>query len=158
MALADGVAPRRLNADGTFRPRPESGGVTFAVPVVGDEPQIQVDASLSTNVDGMLHYYSGSLVVAGCARGETAACEPTMLALDHSRLSGLGDFIASLGHALKTPGTNPSDPTSAARNDPLAPGGGGRRLTPRAPAESRSEWLGLALGLGAALPRRRHKA
>jgi MYXO-CTERM domain-containing protein len=136
---------------------PSSGVTTFAVPVIGDEPQIQVDASLSTTVDGKLHYYSGSLVVPGCARRQTAALEPSTLPLDHSEMSGLGDFIASLGAAIKPPSKPVASPASADSKDPLSPGGCGCRLAAESPAEARAGWLMLALGLTLVGARRRRR-
>jgi hypothetical protein len=93
---------------------PDSGTTTFSVPVVGDAPQIQLDASWQTNVDGTFHYYSGSVVIDGCTRKQTATLGSASLLLDHSELSGLGDFIASLGEAIKPPTTNPINPSNPA--------------------------------------------
>jgi MYXO-CTERM domain-containing protein len=101
-----------------------TGKVTFMVPVIGESPQIQLDASWSTELDGDLHYYSGSVVIAGCERGESVAPEAARLALDHSALKGLGDFIASLGDTIKTPSGDSGDPT---KKDPFGTGGCGCR-------------------------------
>ena len=70
---------------------PASGTTTFSVPVIGDTPQIQLDASWQTTKGGKLHYYSGSLVIDACTRKQTATADSPTLLLDHSELSGLGD-------------------------------------------------------------------
>lgn len=122
---------------------PESGMVTFSVPVVGSAPQIKLDASWSVNVDGELHYYSGSRVVAGCARDESAAPAVGTLELDHSGVSSLGDFIASLGDGVEAPSGN--GPINELK-DPLGGGCGCRLGGPAAPRGGALLWLCLALG------------
>lgn len=76
---------------------PESGLVTFAVPVAGDAPMIRVEATFKLSDGSDFHYYIGSRVFAGCARGEDQAPEEGAVELDHSAVTGLGDYIASLG-------------------------------------------------------------
>jgi MYXO-CTERM domain-containing protein len=81
----------------------EDGTTTFVVPVVGDAPIIQVNASLSLEEDGDLHYYSGSVNVTGCAR-DADALEGTLdVELDHASLGDFGDFIDSLGAGPAVP-------------------------------------------------------
>jgi MYXO-CTERM domain-containing protein len=134
---------------------PESGITTFAVPVIGDEPQVQLDASWSVTASGKLHYYSGSLVVPGCARDETAAADFGPLNLDHAEVTGLGDFITSLGDAVKTPigGTNPNAAQDASK--PFGAGGCGCHVAGGARSNSSSALLSLGLLLGALFSRRR---
>ncbi len=98
---------------------PSDGLVTFAVPVVGDAPEIQIDASLSSNVEGSLHYYSGSVVVAACTREQTSIDATVVLALDHAELGGLGDFIQALGPLVKPPVIN--NPASGQAGDEPGP-------------------------------------
>jgi MYXO-CTERM domain-containing protein len=133
---------------------PGSGLTTFSVPVVGDQPQIQLDASWSTDIGGTLHYYSGSTVISGCSRKQTAAPDSGALELDHSSMTDLGDFITSLGDAAKTPTSKPGG--SLDPKDPL--GGCGCRLA--GPAAPRGEGASFGLGLlvGAALLRRKRRA
>ncbi|MDF3069528.1 MAG: hypothetical protein K0R38_5129 [Polyangiaceae bacterium] len=130
---------------------PASGRTTFSVPVAGDSPQIQLDASWSTEEGGVLHHYSGSRVVTGCSRGESAAPAFDALALDHSGVTGLGDYIAALGEFVPPSG---GAGRSNDRDDPLGGCGcthvGGDR-TPRAVLLS-------ALALGVLGMRRRQKS
>lgn len=134
---------------------PESGLTTFSVPVVGEAPQIQLNASWSVNVDGELHYYSGSRVVAGCARDEGATADAGTLELDHSAVSSLSDFIASLGDGIAAPSGN--DPVDELR-DPLGGGCGCRLAGVAGPHDERPLlWL-VGLALGVACTRRRPRA
>lgn len=134
---------------------PESGTTTFAVPVIGDAPQIQLDASWSLNEGGTLHYYSGSLVVPGCARDEAGVSDGSQLSLDHSALTGLGDFITSLGDLVKPPVDKPisNDPRK-----PFGPGGCGCRAAGGDHSKPASALAGLGLLLGALCGRRRQRA
>jgi hypothetical protein len=135
----------------------ETGLNTFAVPVIGDEPQIQLDASWQVNQSGTLHYYSGSLVIAGCSREETAIGAVGSLALDHAEMTGLGDFITSLGALVKPP-TSSGDPEAPAKYGPGGPGGCGCHVAGGAGSNSRSALGGLGLLLGAMFVRRRRGA
>jgi MYXO-CTERM domain-containing protein len=135
-------------------PVPESGKLSFSVPVIGDAPKIQLDASWSSNEGGKYHYYSGSLVVDACTRDQTAIEATAELELDHSELSGFGEFIASLGDAVKTP--SGSDGTNAGKSkNPLAPGGCGCRA---AGGASSGHAVGLLALLGLGLFARRRGA
>jgi MYXO-CTERM domain-containing protein len=132
---------------------PESGSATLVVPVVGDAPQIQLDASLNVTVDGSLHYYSGSLVVDACARGESRVPDSS-LSLDHSELTGLGDFITSLGAAVKNPVGNGSGGGASSPKKPFGPGCG-CNLAGEATPNANAAGIGLGMLLGLALVRRR---
>jgi MYXO-CTERM domain-containing protein len=133
----------------------DSGLVTFAVPVIGDAPRIKVDASFTmTDGEGTLHYYTGSLLVEGCSREQSALDATASITLDHASLSGFGEFIASLGELPKPSSGNPFNP--AATDDPTSPRGCGCR-TPGAGAEGGSgALLGLILAGLAGMRRRRH--
>jgi hypothetical protein len=65
--------------------------------VVGDEPEIRVNVDFTTDVDGALHYYTGSLSVPGCGRGESELAAEIEVEADHVSLSSLADFIWDLG-------------------------------------------------------------
>jgi len=107
---------------------PNDGIVTFVVPVVGEAPEIQVDASFSLKAEGSLHYYSGSIVVPGCTGSETSLPTTSLVCLDHAALGDLSGFIEALGDGPKLPVVNPgsSDPL-APPNDPLGGGCGCRQ-------------------------------
>jgi MYXO-CTERM domain-containing protein len=110
-----------------------NGVATFIVPVVGGEPNINVQASYSVEADGTTHYYDGSITIAGCGVGvsavgeivagafggnDAAAADPSadggsspagatneiVVSTNHAELSGLGDFIAALGDGPAVPG------------------------------------------------------
>jgi hypothetical protein len=132
---------------------PASGLTTLVVPVIGDAPQLQIDASWSAEVEGALHYYNGSRVVMGCPRGESAVVEVDALELTHSKVTGLGGFIASLGDGSAP--VYPRDDELGGMKDPL---GCGCHLASSASGSS-SGLLGL-LGavFGLALLRRRPRA
>jgi MYXO-CTERM domain-containing protein len=76
---------------------PDDGVVTFAVPVIGEAPQIQIDGTLRVEAEGKFHYYTASLTVPGCTREEEVLAEPVALEADHAELGDLGSFIAALG-------------------------------------------------------------
>ncbi len=100
-----------------------SGQATFVVPVLGDEPHIQVKASYQTKVDGTLHWYDASATVQGCASGDAELSGSVDLELTHMALDGLGDFIGSLGSGPSSGGTGGGgglfdDPLG--RDDPAA--------------------------------------
>jgi MYXO-CTERM domain-containing protein len=134
----------------------ESGLVSFAIPVVGDAPQLKLDASLRLTADdgGTLHYYTGSLTIDGCARDQSALDATASLTLDHASLSGFGEFIASLGDLPKPDrgSTGPLDPS-----DPTGPGGCACRAVGGHAGTAQSGWLALILA-GLALTRRRRQA
>jgi len=99
---------------------PADGTVTFAVPVIGEAPQLKIDADFSVEMAGALHYYTGSLTVDGCVGTQTALTTSAKVQLDHAELSGLGSFIQSLGDAPQVPiAVDPSNP-----KDPLGRGCG----------------------------------
>jgi MYXO-CTERM domain-containing protein len=136
---------------------PASGTTTFAVPVIGEQPQIQLDASWSVNEGGTLHYYSGSLVVPGCKRDETAAAEPGSVILDHSAVTGLGDFISSLGDLIKTPVASPGASDSKDPNKPFGAGGCGCHVAGGPSSHGPSALVGIGLLLGSWFSRRRQR-
>ena len=75
----------------------DSGAATFAVPVMGSAPNIQVTAGFSVTRGDTLHYYSAQATITGCTREESAIDAPLELELDHAALSDLGAFIETLG-------------------------------------------------------------
>jgi MYXO-CTERM domain-containing protein len=79
------------------------GTTTFVVPVVGDAPIIQVNASLTLEEDGDLHYYSGSVSVTGCAPDDDTLDGTVDVEVDHASLGDFGDFIDSLGAGPAVP-------------------------------------------------------
>jgi hypothetical protein len=105
-----------------------NGVATFIVPVVGADPHIELQASYEVEADGAMHYYSGSLTVAGCGIGISAVGQivnppagdagsadaaipdaggaegAIVVETNHAELSGLGDFIAALGAGPAVPG------------------------------------------------------
>lgn len=135
---------------------PESGTTGIALAVVGDAPQIQLDASWSVDTEGTLHYYSGSLVVDGCGRDETTLTDVAALRLDHSAVTGLGEFITALGDAIKPVTSNPAKPND--RSKPFGPGGCGCQLPGRSEKAGSVALLGLSLLGFAGLARRRRRA
>jgi MYXO-CTERM domain-containing protein len=141
-----------------------SGSATFVVAVIGDEPQVKLDARLSTTVDGAYHYYEGSITVPGCSRDEEELSASVDLEVDHTSLGDLGAFIASLGAG--PPGSGGSGGGSGAfggtfndsdggTDDPLGGPGCGCRVAPTSsPGSSWAAFLGaLALALGRAARR-----
>lgn len=130
---------------------PASGLTTLVVPVIGDSPQVRIDASWSTEIEGALHYYKGSRVVTGCARGESAVGDLGALELTHSKVTGLGDFIASLGDGVSA--VSPRDDQLRELKDPM--GCGCHLVQTRS---SSGPLLLLGLLFGAALRRRRANA
>jgi hypothetical protein len=99
---------------------PTDGTVTFAVPVIGEAPQIKIDADFSVETGGALHYYTGSVTVDACTGEQTALRATARVALDHAELRALGSYIQSLGDAPKA--QVPRDPRNA--KDPLGRGCG----------------------------------
>jgi MYXO-CTERM domain-containing protein len=81
----------------------EDGTTTFIVPVVGAAPTIQVNADLTIEEDGDIHYYSGSVSVTGCAREDDALEGTIGVEVDHASLGNLGEFIDSLGAGPAVP-------------------------------------------------------
>jgi len=136
-----------------------SGFASFTVPVIGDAPQIQVDASWSTEVDGKYHYYSGSRVVAGCSRKQSSAPDSVALSLDHSEVTGLGDFISSLGD-IKLPGSsnNGGDDDAKSRLDDPLGGGCGCRAAHSSSHGNAAALAALAALFGVVRRRRRRMA
>jgi len=133
---------------------PKDGTVTFAVPVVGEAPQLKLDADFSVETGGALHYYAGSLTIDGCV-GEQAALPATArIQLDHAELRDLGSFIQSLGDAPKGPGPIAGGPSNT--KDPFGGGCGCHQ----AGGSNGSGWamlLGaLSLAVGARTRRTRH--
>jgi len=134
---------------------PDSGTTTFAVPVVGDAPQIQLDASWSVKDGDTLHYYTASLVIPGCTREQTALTDPSSLSLDHAEVAGLADFISSIKDVVKPPlgnDTGGSNPKSGAL------GGCACQVVGGTAANGPAGLAVLGLLLGAALGRRRRQA
>jgi MYXO-CTERM domain-containing protein len=134
-----------------------SGTATFVVPVIGDEPYVQLQASLSTTVNGTYHHYAGSLTVPGCTRGEDALTADVDLEVTHSSLGDLSGFIASLGAG--PPGSGGTFGTGDGGNDDALGGPGcGCRVAPGpSPASSVAALLGMlavALAAGARRSRR----
>ncbi len=134
---------------------PESGTTTFSVPVIGDAPQIQVDASWSVKAGDTLHYYSGSLVIPGCTREQTALTDTGSLSLDHSAVTGLGDFIKALGDIVVKP---PLGNDIGSNTDPKRPlGGCGCQVAGGATFNGSSALAAIGLLLGAGYGRRRRR-
>lgn len=73
------------------------GSATFVVPVIGDSPRLELHANLNFVEGGTVHFYTGTVTVDGCARGETALSSEVEIEADHVALGNMGDFIASLG-------------------------------------------------------------
>lgn len=88
------------------------GTTTFVVPVVGDAPEIQVHAEWTLSKDGDIHYYTGTVDVAGCGRDEDALDADVEVATDHASLGDVKGFIDSLGAgpAVTDPSPFPSVP------------------------------------------------
>jgi hypothetical protein len=107
------------------------GVATFLVPVIGAQSSIELRTSFSVTENGNLHFYEGSVLVDGCAEGESALEAAVDLELTHSSLGDLGGFIASLGDGPAVPGdddgvdelfTKPEPPSCACRAAPPARG------------------------------------
>lgn len=81
--------------------------MTFIVPVVGDAPSISLDADWRVKEGDTTHYYSGSVVVAGCARGESSLTTTATLEVDHTAMQDLGAFIEELGAGPVVGGDGP---------------------------------------------------
>jgi MYXO-CTERM domain-containing protein len=88
------------------------GTLTFIVPVVGDAPELNLNADLMITEGDTLHYYSGSVTVAGCTRAQTKLDAAVEIQTDHAAVTGIGEFIATLGAG---PSNDPLDPI----NDPI---------------------------------------
>jgi MYXO-CTERM domain-containing protein len=145
-----------------------SGSATFVVAVLGEAPQVKLDASFSTTMNGDYHYYSGSITVPGCAQGETELSASVDLEVDHSSLGELGAFISSLGPGPSGGGGSGSggsgpfggtfnDDSDGGTDDPMGGPGCGCRVTPASsPGGSAAALLGLfALVLGRSARRAR---
>jgi hypothetical protein len=130
------------------------GKLTFVVPLVGDSPSLALDADFSVQEGETTHYYSGSAVVSGCARGQTQREGTVLLELDHAAMQGIGSFIDLLGPGPRVdqPGQpgQPSDPLDV--NDPL---GCGCRVWRGSGARALHGLSLLALGLALWVRRRR---
>jgi hypothetical protein len=127
------------------------GATTFVVPVVGDSPQLQIKTNYTVTMDGAVHYYTGSVSIAGCSRKQAALKADVDLKTDHASLGDLGTFIASLGAAAAT--TKPS-PTLQKPSSPSC----GCRLAPPAQGAPLSA-LALSVGLvGLTFVRRQRRA
>lgn len=116
---------------------------TFVVPVVGDSPEIQINAQWKVSVDGDMHYYSGSVNVAGCSRDDDALAADIEVETSHVSLGDLGAFIDSLGD-----GPSVSDPSPIPSLDiepPKAPQCACREGSGESPARGPS--LAVAVGL-----------
>jgi len=74
-----------------------NGEATFVVPVIGDSPEIKLKGDLTTTEGGSTHFYSGSITIAGCVRGEAEISGSVDLELSHASLGDLSGFIAALG-------------------------------------------------------------
>ena len=134
---------------------PADGQVTFSVPVVGEAPELKIDADFSVEADGALHYYSGSLTVDGCLGAQTALPATARVQLDHAELGALASFIRSLGDAPKA--QVPMVPASSNVKDPLNRGCG-CRVAGRSNGAPWGGVLGAIALLGARTRRRARKA
>jgi hypothetical protein len=74
-----------------------TGAATFVVPVVGNAPQIKLSATLEQPAGATIHYYTGSLIVGGCAEAQAAVTGSVQLPADHAELSTVATFFAALG-------------------------------------------------------------
>ena len=106
------------------------GRVTLTVPVIGDEPQLQVSADLDIMQAESSDHYSGRLTIEGCGVGSATLEVETQLETSHTSLRGLGAFIAALG---AKPTRTAADGGTARPASPLRCGGcrtlGARRNT-----------------------------
>ncbi len=109
-AICDGETCHAARADA-------EGNASFVVPVIGDAPEIRVSLQYSQARGDTLHYYTGSVTVAGCTRDEAAVVAPVNLETTHVSLQGMGQFIASLGSA--PPPSIPNDPDEPEAADPM---------------------------------------
>jgi len=130
------------------------GTTTFVVPVVGDSPQIQVHADWNVSKDGDVHYYTGSVTVAGCSRSQDALAADVEVKTDHASLGDLGDVIKSLGAGPPPPSDSPIPSLGLdAPKAPQAPHCACRQAT--AGTAARGPAIGLVAGLlGLAFARR----
>jgi hypothetical protein len=69
------------------------GATSFVVPVIGDAPNIQVNADYSATVNGDVHYYSGGITIPGCASDETSHTATVAVDMSHPSLGEVGWFI-----------------------------------------------------------------
>jgi MYXO-CTERM domain-containing protein len=133
------------------------GTLTFIVPVIGDAPELNLNADLMVQEGDTLHYYSGSVTVAGCTRAQTKLEAAVDIQTNHAAVTGIGDFIATLGagpsNDLLDPINDPIDDLTEATEDPL---GCGCRVP--GVAQERSWYAAplALLGLVLALRRRRN--
>ena len=94
-----------------------TGATTFVVPVVGNAPQIKLSATLEQPAGTTIHYYTGSLIIDGCAADQAAISGSVQLPVKHAALSTVATFIGALGGGPAPPAP-PAPPASLA---PLAP-------------------------------------
>ena len=129
------------------------GATKLVVPVVGDNPQIQIKTDYKVTTDGGIHYYTGSLGIAGCSRKEAALTADVNVKADHALLGDMGKFIDALGAAASTSKPLPI-PGLQSPSGPSSPNCGCRLAQPAEPAPLSA--LALSFGLaGFALARRR---
>jgi hypothetical protein len=128
-----------------------NGKATFVVPVIGDEPELEIKAQLSVSEKGEVSYYTGAVTLAACAQGEASV--DVDLSVDYvGGLQDLAGFIEALGSARSGSG-NPGAP--GAQSGPSA-GCGCRASTQESPT---SAWLiGLSTMLGFSLRRRARRS
>ena len=150
-AICDGETCHAAEADG-------DGSATFVVPVVGDDPQIQVNAEYSAEVDGALHYYTGSLTIPGCTRDETELAASVEVELAHISLAPLASFIESLGSGPPASGPDTPDtpdvPDAPEAPDPM---GGCGCTVAGAGGPASALWFAAAVVLGLLQRRRRSR-
>jgi hypothetical protein len=130
------------------------GATTFVVPVVGDSPELQIRAEWKVSMDGELHYYTGTVNVAGCSRDDDALAADIEVKADHASLGDLGAFIDSLGAGPSV--SDPSPIPSLDLDPPQAPHCACRQGSGESPARGPSVAVGLGL-LAFVVVRRRGK-
>jgi hypothetical protein len=134
-----------------------AGTTTFTVPVIGDSPELQVRAEWTVSMDDDVHYYTGTVHVAGCGRDQESLDADVEVETDHASLGDVKGFIDSLGAgpSVSDPSPLPSVPEFEA---PRAPSCACRQGPSRStlPAPSLAACLGL-LGLWVARRRRKNQ-
>jgi MYXO-CTERM domain-containing protein len=149
LEICDGVSCYSADVD-------TGGSASFVVPVIGETPAIHVSTEHWLEIDGLLHYYTGSITVQGCTTDEAELAAEVELELVHASLAPLGQYIAGLGV-----GPAPGEPEGGDdlldapdAPDPIGGSGCGCRAAggngPATPA-----WLALAVAFGLAERRRR---
>jgi hypothetical protein len=73
-----------------------NGNVTLSVPVIGDAPQLEIQATLTLTDNNKTDYYTGKLIVDGCGSGSTTVDGEASIEADHASLRGIAGFIAAL--------------------------------------------------------------